>query len=75
MSSETLDADFYHRRSELCLELAAMVPSAKPVFSRLHALAAVYATKASAAGSKSNGIQHAPRLEGTRTSSPRLRQT
>jgi hypothetical protein len=60
MSSEMLDADFYHRRSEVCLELAAMVPTARPLFSRLRALAAAYATKAAAAADfKDNGDRQA----------------
>jgi hypothetical protein len=76
MSSETLDADFYHRRSELCLELAAMVPTARPLFSRLRALSVVYATKAAAAAdSKDNGVRQAAQQGGTLISSQRLRQT
>jgi hypothetical protein len=49
MSAETLDADFYRRRHDLCLELAAMVPAAKPLFLRLSSLAEIYAEKAAAA--------------------------
>jgi hypothetical protein len=49
MNPETMDADFYRRRHELCLELAAMVPTAKPLFLRLSSLAETYAEKATAA--------------------------
>ena len=49
MSAETLDADFYRRRHDLCLELAAMVPTARPLFLRLSSLAEAYAEKAAAA--------------------------
>jgi hypothetical protein len=56
MNGETLDADFYRRRQELCLELAAMVPTTKPLFLRLHSLAETYAGKAAAAAAKSAGV-------------------
>jgi hypothetical protein len=49
MNAETLDADFYRRRHDLCLELAAVVPTAKPLFLRLSSLAQTYAEKAAAA--------------------------
>jgi hypothetical protein len=49
MTAGTMDADFYRRRQELCLELAAMVPTAKPLFRRLSSLAETYAEKAAAA--------------------------
>ena len=49
MKTETLDAEFYRRRHELCLELAAMAPTARPLFLRLQALAESYAKKAAAA--------------------------
>jgi hypothetical protein len=49
MSAETLDADFYRRRHDLCLELAALVPTARPLSLRLSSLAQTYAEKAAAA--------------------------
>jgi len=49
MGAETLDADFYRRRHDLCLELAAVVPTASPLFLRLSSLAQTYAEKAAAA--------------------------
>jgi hypothetical protein len=49
MSAETLDADYYRRRHDVCLELAAMVPTARPLFLRLSSLAQTYAEKAATA--------------------------
>ena len=60
MNGETLDADFYRRRQELCLELAAIVPTAKPLFLRLSSLAETYAGKAAAAAKSAAGAQHPP---------------
>ena len=49
MSAEALDADFYRRRQDLCLELAAVVPNSRSLFLRLSSLAQTYAEKAAAA--------------------------
>ena len=60
MNAETMDADFHRRRQELCLELTAMVPTAKPLFLRLSSLAETYAEKAAAATSSAATHHMAP---------------
>jgi hypothetical protein len=55
MSVESLDADFYRRRAELCHQLAGAAHAAKPLFSRLYFLAQAYSAKASAAESREAG--------------------
>jgi hypothetical protein len=57
MNANTLDAEFYRRRHDLCPELAGIVPTSKPLFLRLSSLAETYAEKA-AAPAKSGGIHH-----------------
>jgi hypothetical protein len=60
MDGETMDADFYRRRQELCLELAAIVLTAKPLFLRLSSLAETYAEKAATVANSAATHRMAP---------------
>jgi hypothetical protein len=53
MDAQTLDADFYRERAQLCHKLAGAATAAKPLFTRLHLLAKKYEEKAESADSKS----------------------
>jgi len=55
MNAETLDAEYYHSRAQLCQKLADSARAAKPLFVRLCKLAQAYETKAGAAESKRPG--------------------
>jgi hypothetical protein len=53
MYAETLDADFYRQRANLCYKLADKAHAARPLYSRLHFLAKAYEDKAKAANVQS----------------------
>jgi hypothetical protein len=54
MSIETLDADYFRNQALVCYRLAEAAKAAKPLCSRLYALAKSYDEKAKAADSTSS---------------------